>query len=46
MDVKCEGCTDSGDKAEAFYCHCVVFVCEFLEDEVLQEDEIAHESII
>ena len=27
MDVKCEGCADSGDKAEAFCRQCAVFIC-------------------
>ena len=26
--VKCEGCTDSGDKAEAFCRQCAVFICK------------------
>ena len=28
MDVKCEGCTDSGDKAEAFCRQCAMFICK------------------
>ena len=28
VDVKCEGCTDSGDKAEAFCRQCAVFICK------------------
>ena len=27
VEVKCEGCTDSGDKAEAFCRQCTVFIC-------------------
>ena len=28
VEVKCEGCTDSGDKAEAFCRQCAVFICK------------------
>ena len=28
VEVKCEGCTDSGDKAEAFCRQCAMFICK------------------